>query len=313
MAKEDVEFLSDGATCRGFFQTPEDVDPPYPTVVLGGGWCYVKEIVLTHYADRFVDEGLACLAFDYRNLGESEVVDQPQHLDPWKQIEDYQSAITYALERDDVSDYQLGQFGISYSGGHTLIQSAIDSRVKAAVSTVPVIDGYQNMKRAHGEDHFYQLLELIEQDRDARVGGESGTIPMSREPGTEWDEGPQAVGTWPWEDVYTTFMDIKESEAPNHEHWNTIKSVEHLINYTVFPYVRRNYDTPVKIVATQNDEKTLWDLQVRAYNELETPQKELTVVPEATHMKIYSDKGLLQVAADEGAEWYRKHLIEPYE
>ena len=313
MPTEEIDFPSGGATCRGFFQTPENEDPPYPTVVLGGGWCYVKEIVLTHYADRFVDEGIACLAFDYRNLGESDVVDQKQHLDPWKQIEDYQAAITHAQERDDVSDHQIGIFGISYSGGHSLILSGIDSRVQCATSVVPVIDGYENMNRAHGEENFYELLDIVEEDRDRRVHGESGTIPMSREPGTDWDEGPMEVGTWPWTDVYETFMELKETEAPNHNHWNTIESVDHLLNYSVFPYLDRNLNTPVKVIATQHDEKTLWDLQVEAYQQLATDEKELAFVPDATHMTIYSDEGLLEFAAEEGAQWFREHLIEPYQ
>jgi alpha/beta superfamily hydrolase len=289
------------------------VEPPYPTVVLGGGWCYVKEVVLTHYADRFVEEGVACLAFDYRNLGESDTVDQEQHLDPWKQIEDIRNAITYVSSRDDVSEHQIGVFGISYAGGHSLILSAIEPRIQCAVSTVPVVDGFENMRRVHGEENFYELQEIIEEDWENRANGDSGSIPMSREPGTDWDDGPLEVGTWPFEDVWTTFQDIKENEAPNHKHWNTIASVDHLLNYSVFPYVDRNKNTPVKIVATEGDEKTLWDLQVDAFNAIATDQKEMTVVPDATHMTIYSDKGLLEVAADQGAEWYRKHLIEPFE
>lgn len=313
MPTENVEFRSNGATCRGFFQTPENAEPPYPTVVLGGGWCYVKEVVLPHYADRFAEEGLACLAFDYRNLGESEIVDQEQHLDPQKQLEDYMSAISYVESREDVSEHQIGVFGISYSGGHGLILSATEPRAKCVASVVPVIEGWENMQRAHGEDHFYQLLDALQEDRRRRTDGESGTIPHSREPGVDWDEGPVANGAWPWTDVYETFEDIKANQAPNYRHWSTLHSVDLLLDYDVMPFVRRNNDTPTKIIATQNDEKCLWDLQVDAYNELKTDKKELTVVPDASHMTIYSDEGLLEIAADEGAKWYREHLIEAYE
>ena len=72
MPREDITFQSDGLKLVGHFYTPENVDPPYPTVVMGGGWCYVKELIQPEYAEHFVQQGIAALTFDYRNLGESE-------------------------------------------------------------------------------------------------------------------------------------------------------------------------------------------------------------------------------------------------
>lgn len=311
MTRSEIEFTSEGATCRGFFQTPDDAEPPYPTVVLGGGWCYVKEIVLPTYADRFAEEGMACLAFDYRNLGESDVVDEPQHLDPWKQIRDYQNAITYVEERDDVDGRRIGVFGISYSGGHSLILSAIEDRVDCAVSVLPVVDGYENQRRVHGEENFYQLQEWIKEDRRNRVDGERDTIPMAKPP--DADFVPREAGTWPFEETYEVFMDLKENQAPRHEHWSTLESVELLLNYTVFPYVRRNLYTPTKVIVAENDDITLWDLEKEAYRELRTEEKELFVVPEASHMTLYSEESLLEIAAEEGARWYREYFIDRFE
>ena len=90
--RRDIEFKSKGEACRGWFYTPDRRKGPFPTVIMAGGWCYVKEIVMPNYADYFVREGFAALIFDYRNFGASEGKIR-QHLDPWWQIEDYRNAI----------------------------------------------------------------------------------------------------------------------------------------------------------------------------------------------------------------------------
>ena len=311
MSKEDIEFQSYGATCKGFFQTPEEGEPPYPTAVLGGGWTYVKELVLPDYAEEILDQGIACLSFDYRNTGDSEIVDQEQQLDPWKQIEDYQSAISYAEQREDVDEHRIGVFGISYSGGHSLILSGIEPRLKCCVSVVPLIDGYDNMKRMHTQDRFYDLLDAIVQDRRDRVDGESGTMPFGKDPEVNWEDStPLEVGAWPLEIIYETFTNYRDTIAPNHKHWQTIKSVDEVMNYTVYPYVKRNYNTPIRMIITEKGESCPVDHQMKAFNMIQTAKKDVTVVP-ADHHSIYYDRSLLDVAADQSAEWFAKHLKEP--
>jgi hypothetical protein len=92
--RRPIEFLSKGAKIRGDLVLPSGAGP-FPLLVMGGGWCYVKEIVMPHYAEAIVDAGCAVLMFDYRCLGASEG-EPRQHIDPWAQIEDYKNAISYA-------------------------------------------------------------------------------------------------------------------------------------------------------------------------------------------------------------------------
>jgi dipeptidyl aminopeptidase/acylaminoacyl peptidase len=134
---------------------------------LAGGWCYVREIVMPAYAQAFAQAGVNAMIFDYRNLGVSDG-DNRQHLDPWAQIRDYQNALSFLERRDDVDPQRIGVWGISYSGGHALILAAIDPRVKSIVSQIPVIDGYENMRRAHGTMEYRRLWDLILKDRKLR-------------------------------------------------------------------------------------------------------------------------------------------------
>jgi dienelactone hydrolase len=111
----DVEFKLEGATVRAWFYKAGG-DGPRPAVVLAGGWCYVREIVMPTYAQAFAQAGVNAMIFDYRNLGVSDG-DNRQHLDPWAQIRDYENAISFLERRKDVDPHRIGVWGISYSGG----------------------------------------------------------------------------------------------------------------------------------------------------------------------------------------------------
>jgi UTP--glucose-1-phosphate uridylyltransferase len=74
------------------FLTPDKGRGPFPTVVMAGGWCYVKELVQPSYAEVINKSGIATLIIDYRRLGESGG-EPRQHIDPWDQNEDYKNAI----------------------------------------------------------------------------------------------------------------------------------------------------------------------------------------------------------------------------
>ena len=166
MRREDVEFSSDGVTVRGWLYRP-DTDDDVPAVVLAGGWCYVRELVMPYYAEAFVTAGMAALVFDYRNLGVSDG-EPRQHLDPKQQIRDYQNALSFLERTPGIDNDRLGAWGISYSGGHVMILAATDPRVKAIVSQIPVIDGYRNMRRIHGTMGYRKLWDAILEDRRLR-------------------------------------------------------------------------------------------------------------------------------------------------
>jgi hypothetical protein len=167
MAKRlDVEFQSEGTTVRGWLYVANESNRS-PAVVLAGGWCYVREIVMPVYAKAFAEAGINALIFDYRNLGVSDGDDR-QHLDPWAQIRDYQNALSFLERHQTVDPDRLGVWGISYSGGHALVLAAIDPRPRPIVSQIPVIDGYENMRRVHGTMEYRALWDLILRDRKLR-------------------------------------------------------------------------------------------------------------------------------------------------
>lgn len=300
--KIDVEFQSEGVTCRGWLFQAEGTGPR-PTVVLAGGWCYVREIVMPAYAQRFAAAGINALVFDYRNLGVSDGNDR-QHLDPWAQVRDYQNAISFLARHPSVDPERIGVWGISYSGGHALILAATDPRVKSIVSQIPVIDGYENMRRVHGTMGFRALWNLVLRDRKLRYEspGERLYLPHATE---EWADECSA---WPFPETVRTFLAIKASEAPLYENRSSVESVDLLLNYDVGPFVKRIYDTPTLMVVAQGDDLTLWDLEIAAFNAIPSPRKKLEILSHTSHMTMYSDQSKIDRSADLACGWFRETL-----
>ena len=50
---KDVTFNSDGLKLVGHLYIPDNVKPPYPCIVMGGGWCYVKRADSTRIRSIF--------------------------------------------------------------------------------------------------------------------------------------------------------------------------------------------------------------------------------------------------------------------
>ena len=303
MSVQEVEFTSGGQTVRGDLYLPEG-EGPHPVIVMAGGWCYVKELRQPQYAAEFVRRGFAALIFDYRYMGASDG-EPRQHIDPWQQIEDYRNAITYVESRSDIDPDRIGVWGISYSGGHVLVLGAIDSRIKAIVSNVPVIDGYENMWRIHGTDRFRRLQQAMLDDRRKRAAGGAGaTIAFSGTP-----TNPEAdLTTWPLDEVKAVFMELKRTEAPRHEHWSTLESTELLLAYNVFPYAKRIVNKPVMMIVANNDDITMWDKETQVFEEIPSNTKELVVLPSTSHMTLYSNLTALDLAARAAGSWFDRHL-----
>lgn len=304
MNKNEVEFVSGGETIRGDLYLPKG-EGPFPTVVMAGGWCYVKELRQPQYAHEFVERGFAALIFDYRNLGASEG-EPRQHLNPWDQIEDYKNAITFAEGLPEVDANRIGAWGISYSGGHVTILGAIDPRLKAIVANVPVIDGYQTMWRVHGSERFRLLQQLALDDRRKRAAsGEHGYMGMSATPHGLEDE----LTVWPFDEVRDVFVELKATQAPRHEHRNTIASTEMLMNYSVFPFVPRILNVSTLMIIADEDDLTLWDKEIEAFKAIGSQDKELFVTPTVSHMELYSDKTSLELAAEKAAGFFERKLL----
>lgn len=268
---------------------------------MAGGWCYVKELAQPRFAEALVKNGFAVLIFDYRGFGGSSG-EPRQHIDPWRQIEDYRNTLSYLETREDVDSERLAVWGISYSGGHALILGALDSRVRAVCSIVPVIDGWDNLRLGHGTVSFRVLQAAL---RDARQRlYETGEH-------TYFDHQPVelgAVGTFPFPHSRPTFQRLKVTEAPGYEGRATAASTDMLLAYSVRPFLSRLVATPTLVCVAEGDDHTHWDLAAEAYEAIPGSRKKLHVVPRSTHLSFYEDAETQREVSAITSDWFRAHL-----
>ena len=304
MQTKDVEFQSGGVKLRGQFTAPDGAGP-FPAVVMAGGWLYVKEFNQPLYAERFADHGVASLRFDYRGFGESDG-EPRQHVNSWDQIEDLRNGLSYLETREEVDSSRLGVWGISFGGGHALIVGALDPRVQCVVSNVPVCDAFEGILRLQGTKRFRALRQAILEDRRRLFRtGEYGYMAFAGE-----NEDDDLVNV-PLEEVKEVFLQIQATMAPRIELRQTIASCESLLEYTVFPYIRRLVETPVLMVVAEGDDVTWVDIETRAFNEIPTARKKLLTLPSGvTHSSLYRDSSPTELSAKWAAEWLAEHLVD---
>jgi hypothetical protein len=185
-----------------------------------------------------------------------------------------------------------------------LIVAATDPRVKCVISNIPVVDGHVTMKQVHGALAFRALEATILEDRRKRLAsGMHGYLPMSS------SDPAHELSTWPFPEVKEAFAALQRTVAPNHQHRNTIASVELLMGYDVGPFLKRILLSPVLLTVAERDDITLWQEEIRVFNQIATPNKQLFVCRDTSHMTLYSNLTRLEVLAREGCAWAVRHLL----
>ena len=172
MPREDISFItSDHVRLRGWFYQPSGTHAgPLPCLVMSHGFSAIKEMDLDTFAEFFIGNlPLTCLVYDNRGFGESDVADgQPRHeIIASVQCGDIQDAITYAQTRSEVKRDRIGIWGSSYSGGHVLWVAAVDRRVKAVLSQVPCVSGWDNFHRLIRPDFVGGMNAMFQEGRSS--------------------------------------------------------------------------------------------------------------------------------------------------
>jgi fermentation-respiration switch protein FrsA (DUF1100 family) len=297
--REDIEFNADGVTLRGWLYSPEAVGGGAPTVVMAHGFSAVKEMHLDRFAEQFAGAGLAALAFDNRNFGASDG-EPRQEIDPWAQVRDYRTAITYAATRPEVDPDRIGIWGSSYSGGHVLAVAAIDRRVQCVVAQVPLVSGRANFRALARADFIAAFQAQFNSDREARFRGEPpAMIPVV-------DEDPLAPSALPTPDSYQWFTETHETRAPSWRNEVTLRSVEMFTEYEPGTYLPWISPTPLLMCVAENDVLTPTDIAIAGYEQAREPKK-LVILP-GGHFDAYVDG--FDLASGAAADWFTQHLLK---
>jgi hypothetical protein len=296
--RQDIEFAADdGVTLRGWLYVPDDASGRVPGIVMCHGFSAVKEMYLDKYGELFADSGMAALVYDNRNLGASD--GEPRgEIDPWKQINDYRDAISYARSRPEIDGDRIGIWGSSYSGAHVLVVGAVDRRVKCVVAQVPLISGDANARRLIRADLIAPTRQMFADDREARYRGEPpAMIPVVAEEGQ-----PCAL---PTADSYDWFTETGQHIAPSWRNEVTLRSVEMFTEYEPGAYISRISPTPLLMVVAVGDHLTVSDLAIAAYEKAREP-KRLELLS-GMHFEAYVKD--FEHAGGAARDWFTEHLL----
>lgn len=300
--RSDIEFSAEGVILRGWLYMPQKSNQLCSIIIMAHGYNCLKEHYLDKYAELFAKAGMAVLVYDNRNFGDSEG-EPRQELDPWQQVRDYRHAITFAQQLPGINSNSIGIWGSSYSGGHVLVVSAIDKRVKCVVSQVPTINGYETMLRRIRPDQWASLRQQFDEDRKNRFENKSAKlVPMITEQNND-----NASHASP--DAWKFFNGIN---APKSDQWRfskwrneiTLRSIEMYSEYEPGSYISRISPTPLLMIIGDNDVVSLTDLELQAFNRASEPKK--LVLVKGGHFAPYQEE--FSTAANAACDWFEKFL-----
>lgn len=300
-----ITFANGPLTLAGNLYLPAgfDANGHYAAIVCvhpAGG---VKEQTAGLYAARLAAQGFIALAFDAAFQGESS--GEPRYLEnPYQRVDDVSAAIDYLSTLAYVDNTRIGVLGVCAGGGYATNAAVIDTRIKA-LGTVSAVN-YGQMYR-HGWDNTTKsqdslaLRDMAMAARTAEANGE----PTQYLP-TVPDDRDAAAAVHPDFGEACDYYRTARAQHCNAPGKMTTRSLAQLATYDAFNNVELFLTQPVQIVAGSNA-GTRW-MSEDLYRRAASNDKDLLIVEGGTHMAMYDQPAMVDVAMGKLAPFYRKYL-----
>ena len=137
-----------GITLAADLYAPKNAEGKLAAIAVCGPFGAVKEQASGLYAQTMAERGFLTIAFDPSYTGESG--GSPRYVaSPDINTEDFQAAVDFLSVQDNVDPDKIGIIGICGWGGMALNAAAIDTRIKATVSST-----MYDMTRVNANGYF---------------------------------------------------------------------------------------------------------------------------------------------------------------
>lgn len=137
-----------GITLVADLYKPKGSNNKLPALAVAGPFGAVKEQASGYYAMTLAERGFLTIAFDPSYTGESG--GYPRYMaSPDINTEDFQAAVDYLSISDEVDSEKIGIIGICGWGGLALNAAAIDTRIKATITST-----MYDMARVNAKGYF---------------------------------------------------------------------------------------------------------------------------------------------------------------
>jgi uncharacterized protein len=287
-----------------WFYRPADVEGPTPTIIMSFGFSGLKAMGLDGFAEVFAAAGLASLVYDHRGFGASGGT-PVRDIDPLQQVADMRDVISFARGLDGVDPERIGLWGTSYAGGHTIMVSAIDRRVRCAVAQVPFISGKASVEGLIPSYLRPRWLEALVAEREARFRGAGPTyVPVAVDPEQQEKGAPYHLGLVDAREPGFAWL-TKAGQAAGYENSVTLSSYDHFWAYEPGSFIERVSPTPLLMILGDDDQVCLTATQLAAFNRAHEPKK--LKLLHSGHYDVYWRK--FDDAAEAACAWFQEHLI----
>ncbi len=277
-----------GIELVGDLYLPQNYEGKLSAIAVAGPFGAVKEQAAGLYADEMASRGFAAMAFDPSFVGESGG-NVKNVASPDINTEDFSAAVDYLSTQEFIDPDRIGIIGICGFGGMALNAAAIDTRIKATVTST-----MYDMTRVTAKGYFdsmdadarYELRKSLNAQRTAdyksgtysRVGGVPADLP---------DDVPFFVKDY--HDYYKTERGYTERSLNSNEGWNATSPLS-LLNMPILQY-SDEIRNAVLVIHGEKAHSVYFSRD--AFAKLTGDNKELMIIPGAVHTDLYDQKNII--------------------
>ena len=295
-----------GITLAADLYMPKNRNGKMAALAVAGPFGAVKEQASGLYAQKLAEMGFLTIAFDPSFIGESG--GRARNVaSPDINTEDFSAAVDYLSNRSDVNPDKIGIVGICGFGGMAINAAAMDTRIKATVTSTMydmsrvIANGYfdyekdgdtlkkERMDRRKALNQ--QRTEDYKNGSYKRDGGVVDPLPV---------DAPQFVKDY--YDYYKTKRGYHPRSLNSNDGWNVTSALS-FTNMPLLAYADE-IESPVLIIHGEKAHSRYFSEDV--FKKLKGNNKELLIVPGANHTDLYDNMD--KIPFDKIAAFFHKYL-----
>lgn len=295
-----------GITLAADLYRPKNRKGKMAALAVAGPFGAVKEQAAGLYAQKLAEMGFLTIAFDPSFVGESG--GRARNVaSPDINTEDYSAAVDYLSNRSDVNPDKIGVVGICGFGGFAINAAAMDTRIKATVTSTMydisrvTANGYFDYTKDQDtlKKERMERRKALNEERTIdykngnykRDGGVVDPLPA---------DAPQFVKDY--YDYYKTKRGYHPRSLNSNDGWNLTSALS-FMNMPILTYADE-IESPVLIIHGEKAHSRY--LSEDAFKKLKGNNKELLIVPGANHTDLYDNMD--KIPFDKIAAFFHKYL-----
>lgn len=296
-----------GIQLTGDLYLPGNFSGKLAAVAVAGPFGAVKEQCAGLYAEELASRGFAAMAFDPSFIGESGGTVR-NVASPDINTEDFSAAVDFLSVQSFIDPEQVGILGICGWGGMALNAAAMDTRIKATVTSTMYDMSRVNAKgyfdAADSADARYETRKALNAQRTAdyqsgsyvQAGGVVDPLP---------EDAPFFVKDY--YDYYKTERGYTERSLNSNDGWNLTSS----LSFLNMPILRYTNEIRSAVLMIHGEKAHSCYFSKDAFADMVNgnpyrENKELLLLPDAVHTDLYDRKDIIPFEKIE--QFFREYL-----